>query len=405
MTRSLERLRADGTSTVRGDEDTFAEKVAPALDAIFHGEPAEKLDAGGCATAPNELVVLVLHAAEGAELVDGRGVQTPAGLAAERKGALVDSIAQADGGQGTKKLRALRHSDGGQARGEDDVEPMIEHLPHRGALQRAVGEELRHGGGEGPGGKPPIEPECRTCAVPNLDTRDAAVKGKEAAQRRPVSTREGRSRVVAVKGKPSLGIPDPPRPGLARGAVEPMQQFEEQAGVLNGDGADAQPPFVFRAADAIPSDEALGATGFIRARPEEGATQPVQSGDHARGEFKSSHGKGWQSVEHSVEEDQAPTGGQKESFPSRQILVHLGDERIKGGEAQLLGGQREAEVRLGEPLDAAVEDRLNAGKDLRLDVHRNKDALVIVDRQPRSTLELAKEELQAPSRAHVGAQN
>jgi hypothetical protein len=69
---------------------------------------------------------------------------------------------------------------------------MVEHLPHRGTLQRAVREELRHGGGEGPGGEPPVEPKRRTRAVPNFDPRDAAVERKEAAQRRPVSSREGR---------------------------------------------------------------------------------------------------------------------------------------------------------------------------------------------------------------------
>jgi hypothetical protein len=52
---------------------------------------------------------------------------------------------------------------------------MVEHLPHRGTLQRAVREELRHGGGEGPGGEPPVEPKRRTRAVPNFDPRDAAV--------------------------------------------------------------------------------------------------------------------------------------------------------------------------------------------------------------------------------------
>jgi type IV secretory pathway VirB10-like protein len=187
--------------------------------------------------------------------------------------------------------------------------------------------------------------------------------------------------------------------------VEPVKELEEQAGVLNGDGADAKPTFVLWAADAIPGDEALGTIGFIRGRPEEGATQPVQSGEHARGQLKGSHGKSWQSVEHSVEQDQPPTDGQKESSPARQVLVNFGDERIKRGEAQLLGGQKEAELRLGKTLDAALEDRLNAGKDPGLDVHGHKDALVVIYRQPRGTLELAEEELQALSRGHVGVQD
>jgi hypothetical protein len=187
--------------------------------------------------------------------------------------------------------------------------------------------------------------------------------------------------------------------------VEAVKELEEQAGILDGDGADAKPTLVLGAADAFPGDEALFAINFIRGRPEESTAQPIQSGEHARGKLKSSHGKGWQSVEHSVEKDQPPTGGQKESFPASQVLVHLGDEGIERGEAQLLGVQREAEVRLGESLDAALEDRLDAGKNARLDVHGHKDALVVINRQPRGTLELAEEELQALSRGHVGAQD
>jgi hypothetical protein len=36
-----------------------------------------------------------------------------------------------------------------------------------------VGEELWHGGGEGPGGDPPVQPECRAHAIPNFDPRDS----------------------------------------------------------------------------------------------------------------------------------------------------------------------------------------------------------------------------------------
>jgi hypothetical protein len=187
--------------------------------------------------------------------------------------------------------------------------------------------------------------------------------------------------------------------------VEAVKELEEQAGILDGDGADAKPTLILGAADAFPGDEALGAVDFVRGRPEESTAQPIQSGEHTRGKLKSSHGKGWQSVEHSVEEDQPPTGGQKESFPASQVLVHLGNEGIERGEAQLLGGQREAEVRLGESLDAALKNRLDTGKDARLDMHGHQGAFVVVDRQPSGTLELTEEELQALSRGHIGAQD
>jgi hypothetical protein len=87
-----------------------------------------------------------------------------------------------------------------------------------------------------------------------------------------------------------------------------MKELEQQASVLIGDGADAHPSFVFWAEQAVPGDEALGTIDLICGRPKKGATEPVQSGEHARGKLEGSHGESGQSVEHCVEQDHPPTG-------------------------------------------------------------------------------------------------
>jgi hypothetical protein len=79
-------------------------------------------------------------------------------------------------GQSLQGLITLPSSHGGQARGQDGVEPVGQHLSHGGALQRAVGEELRHGGGYGPRGQPPIEPERGAHPITKLDAGDVAVE-------------------------------------------------------------------------------------------------------------------------------------------------------------------------------------------------------------------------------------
>jgi hypothetical protein len=61
-----------------------------------------------------------------------------------------------------------------------------------------------------------------------------------------------------------------------------VQELEQQAGVLVGDGAHAQPSLTFRTADTLPSDKALGTSDFIGGSPEEGAVESVEGGEHSR---------------------------------------------------------------------------------------------------------------------------
>jgi hypothetical protein len=96
--------------------------------------------------------MLHLDLAKGAQFVDGRSVEPAAGLAEVREGANVDRAIQVDRRQVPEKIIALPSGHGGQARGEDGVDPVVVHLPHGGTLQLAAGEELRHGGGDRPGG-------------------------------------------------------------------------------------------------------------------------------------------------------------------------------------------------------------------------------------------------------------
>ena len=67
------------------------------------------------------------------------------------------------------------------------------------------------------------------------------------------------------------GTPNPTRPGLTSGSVKTVKKLHLEAGVLVGDGADAEPSFTLVAADVVPCNQALGSTDFVDGTLEESA--------------------------------------------------------------------------------------------------------------------------------------
>jgi hypothetical protein len=83
--RSFKTSGADGASRILLLEDAFAEKVGAALDVSLHKEPSEDLDAGGRATAPDELAMRRAHTAIGSKFVQPRDGEAPITIATQRK--------------------------------------------------------------------------------------------------------------------------------------------------------------------------------------------------------------------------------------------------------------------------------------------------------------------------------
>jgi hypothetical protein len=184
-----------------------------------------------------------------------------------------------------------------------------------------------------------------------------------------------------------------------------MEELELQTGVLGLERADAETALIFGAADHVPSHKALGARDAVHDVPEEGTLELVQRSEEPSGELHSSHSVGGESIEHGVDEDQPPTWRQEQGTPSREIPVDLRDERRERRETEFLRRERQAQISLGEPLDAALEGLLNVVDGIVADVHGDDGALVVVDPQPGGKLELLEKEPQAPSGRAISAHN
>jgi hypothetical protein len=75
-----------------------------------------------------------------------------------------------------------------------------------------------------------------------------------------------------------------------------------QALVLNLQHPNAQPAVLLRLAHSVLCYETLGAGNLVRGSPEEGMTDSVQSRQHARGQFHSTHCVGRKGVEDGVDQ-------------------------------------------------------------------------------------------------------
>jgi hypothetical protein len=104
------------------------------------------------------------------------------------------------------------------------------------------------------------------------------------------------------------------------------------------------------------------------------------------GELERTHGEGGQGIQDNVEKNELPTCRHEKSPPTGEILVHFGDQWVKRSQAKLLSRQRQPKVSLGKPLDATAEGFLDATESRRVDMHRDQDALPVVDSQASRAL-------------------
>jgi hypothetical protein len=161
--------------------------------------------------------------------------------------------------------------------------------------------------------------------------------------------------------------------------VEAVEEFDTEAKVEIGEGADTEPPLLARVADVLLGHKALSAGDLVSRSPENGAPGTVKSGQNTRREVERRHGIGRQGVQDGVEEHKPATEGEKQGAPPGEVLIHLGDERREGGESKLLGGQREPKISLGKPLHATPQVGPQFFDDAGINVHRHQRALVKVD--------------------------
>jgi hypothetical protein len=119
-----------------------------------------------------------------------------------------------------------------------------------------------------------------------------------------------------------------------------MEELELQIGVLGFERADAETALSFGAADHVPSHKAFGARDAVRNVPEEGMTELVQRSEHPGGELHSPHRVGGEAIEHGVDEDQPPTRRQQNGTPTREVPIHLRDERCERRETEFVRGER-----------------------------------------------------------------
>ena len=77
-----------------------------------------------------------------------------------------------------------------------------------------------------------------------------------------------------------------------RGQDSPVavEELHLEAGILVGEGADAEPAFMFIAAHTVPCDQALGPIHFVDGAPQEGVAEPVQSRDQPWRQDHGAHG-------------------------------------------------------------------------------------------------------------------
>jgi hypothetical protein len=83
-----------------------------------------------------------------------------------------------------------------------------------------------------------------------------------------------------------------------------------------------------------------------------------------------------------------PPGDRSRAGHPERYPVDLGDEWRECRDTELVRRERQSQISLGEPLDAALEGMLNVADDVIADVHGDDGAFVVVDPQPSGELEL-----------------
>jgi hypothetical protein len=174
-----------------------------------------------------------------------------------------------------------------------------------------------------------------------------------------------------------------------------VKELDEEARVLEPKSAHAEAALIFGTAYFVPGDEALRAGGpFIAHPPEESATKGVKGGNDRGRKLKRRHCMCGKGIQHSVDEDEAASRGEQERSPAREVLVGLADEGRERLERELVAGERQAEVGLGETLHHTAEHLGGGSESLRVQGHGNKGALGEVDDEAGGGSEVVEDALE-----------
>jgi hypothetical protein len=209
-------------------------------------------------------------------MVESRAAKPTIARSAEGKGTAIQGGGEPDPPNESEERAELLSCSGREPGGKGQIKPTAEHVSDRDIRSQAVGEKFRHDRDERTKREPGILPERHAHTVTNRDNRDAPVKGKQSSKPGPVGARErdtGR-----VKRGTIQSAPDPARPRLVGGGVEAVEEFDTEAKVEIGEGADTEPPFLMRAADVLLDHKALSAGDLVSRSPENGAPGTVKSG-------------------------------------------------------------------------------------------------------------------------------
>jgi hypothetical protein len=90
-----------------------------------------------------------------------------------------------------------------------------------------------------------------------------------------------------------------------------------------------------RFAYALPRYQAPGARSCFCACPQEGSLTGINGITHSEREHHGAHCIYGDAIEHRVDEDGAASRAEQCCFPTRQVTVHLGDQRRGRRELQL----------------------------------------------------------------------
>jgi hypothetical protein len=105
--------------------------------------------------------------------------------------------------------------------------------------------------------------------------------------------------------------------------VQAVEELDQEAGILGGDGAHPKPTFFLRTTDLLPGHEAIGSTNLVRGSPEEGAVEPVEGGEHARGKLERTHGEGGQGIQDGLRRTSLPPADRRRARQAERYLSTL----------------------------------------------------------------------------------
>jgi hypothetical protein len=178
VANGLERTAAEGADAFSRGKDLLFEKVGTHLDAPEHAKPRKEFHARGGVAPPDKVRERSSNAAMHAKFVKSREMQPAVVHSAAREGAMIRGRGELDPLDKSTKLVELACGSGGEARIEHQIEPLTEHAGHGGIRRHAVGEKLRHGGGNWTEREPGVTPERGAYPVADANSGDAAVKGE-----------------------------------------------------------------------------------------------------------------------------------------------------------------------------------------------------------------------------------